>query len=176
MVSNFDNQLLATQQKLFRDLSLEEADVDRSTHYYLRQGDKEVTSVVNDFRQLYTNYGGEVELDLPATLDEDKMCAAFDDYVIARNQAHEAIVMQVETLKRTQGQLNDVQQRSISQKLQQAASQMMEEALKKHDLTELVFQAAMKKFMITSEKFRTKFMKDQQSQREAQLAAQQARA
>ena len=76
MVSNFDNQLLATQEKLFRDLSLEEADVDRSTHYYLRQGDKEVTSVVNDFRQLYTNYGGEVELDLPATLDEDKMCAA----------------------------------------------------------------------------------------------------
>ena len=163
---------MATQEKMFRDLGVEEADVDRSTHYYLRQEDREVTSAVNDFRQLYTNYGGEVELDLPATLDEDKMCAAFDDYVVARNQAHEAIVMQVENLKRTQGSLNEAQQRAIGTKLQQAAAVMMEEALKKHGLTELVFQAAMKKFMVTSEKFRTKFMQDQQSQRELQAAQQ----
>ena len=164
VVQNFNNILLAVQENLFKDLGVEEADVDYATHYYMRQEDKEVLNIVQDFRQLYSNFGGEVELDLPADLDEKKMIAAFEDYVAAREQAQEAIMKQLNQIKSNGGQMNELQQQQIGLQLQQAAAALIAGALKKHDLTELVFQAAMKKFIAESPAFKAKVDQDKQRQ------------
>ena len=166
VVQNFNNILLAVQENLFKDLGVEEADVDYATHYYMRQEDKEVLNIVQDFRQLYSNFGGEVELDLPADLDEKKMIAAFEDYVAAREQAQEAIMKELNQIKSNGGQMNELQQQQIGLQLQQAAATLITGALKKHDLTELVFQAAMKKFIAESPAF--KALVDQDKKRQQQ--------
>ena len=73
---------------------------------------------------------------------------------------------QLNQIKSNGGQMNELQQQQIGLQLQQAAAALIAGALKKHDLTELVFQAAMKKFIAESPAF--KAIVDQDKKRQQQ--------
>jgi hypothetical protein len=156
---NFDKTLLAVQEKLFQEYGVEESDVDESTHYYMAQQDEEVMGLVNDFRTLYTQFGGAVEVEVPGDLTEAKMLLAFDDYVEARDKANDAIINE---LQRSQGKISEAHNRF----LMSHAQTLMAAALKKHGITQLVWQTAVKKFLDSSPKFKAKHDEDALEQNE----------
>lgn len=156
---NFDKSLLGVQEHLFQEYGVEESDVDQSTHYYMDQQDEEVLAMVNDFRTLYTQFGGSVEVELPESLTEEKMLAAFDDYVEARDKANDTIITE---LQRSQGKMSEAQHRV----LMSHAQTLMAAALKKHGITQLVWGSAVKKYMETSAKFKAKHDEDATEQNE----------
>ena len=161
---NFDKTLLAVQEKLFQDYGVEESDVNASTHFYMAQQDEEVLGLVNDFRTLYTQFGGSVEIEIPEDLTEAKMLLAFDDYVEARDKANDAIIIE---LRRSQGQMTEAQHRV----LMAHAQTLMTAALKKHGISQLVWQSAVKQFLETSAKFKAKHDEDalEQNQKMARM-------
>ena len=166
VAQNFDKTLLSVQEKVFADYGVAEADVDEATHAYMAAGDDEVLEIVNDFRTMYTQFGGTVEIELPSDLTEDVMLAAFDDYAEARDKANEVIMME---LQRSQGKMSEAQHRV----LMLHAQTLMNGALKKHNLSPLVWQSAVKVFIASSARFKAKHDEDsiEQQQKMARMQA-----
>ena len=166
---HFEKTLLEAQAKLFAEYGVEEADVDEATHFYMGENDQEVLTLVNEFRQLYVQFGGTVEVELPSDLTEQVMLAAFDDYAEARDKANATIIAE---LQRSQGQMSEAQHRV----LMAHAQTLMNAALKKHGIDALVWQTAVKKFLESSAAFKAKFDEDTAEQEEKMKKLQGGRA
>ena len=158
IAQQFDKCCLGAQAELLQELGVDEEDMSQATHVYMRKDDDDVLEAVNDFRSLYTlQYGGAVEVDLPKDLDEDKMCAAFDTYCAARDDADKTYMKE---LQKKQGQITPEQHMLLLKR----ANHLMGSALKKHGLSVFQFQSASAEFAETSTKFKAKHDKDEQEQ------------
>lgn len=146
---------MCSQEALLQEFDVDEIDVDASTQYFLKTEDEEVVEAVTKFRKLYADFGGNVELELPSDLDENKMCAALEDYSAARDEAHSAVMSEVQS---SSGMLTEVQQN----RLKKLEDDLLDSALKKHGLTQAVWQTAVQVFLGTSQKFKSKFEEDEQ--------------
>jgi len=166
VATNFDKVLLGVQEKVFAEYNVDEADVDAATHFYMSEQDAEVLEAVNDFRTMYTQFGGEIDIEVPVDLTEAKMCAAFDDYAAARDKANDLIMVE---LQRSQGKMTEAQHRV----LMTHAQSLMAAALKKHGISQAVWPSAVKAFMASSAAFKSKFEEDAEEQNQKMMRMQQ---
>jgi hypothetical protein len=146
LVEHYETQLKEVQAVVFKEFGYDEDEVEEAVDYYEAAGpnrDEGVCEATNQLRQLYINVGGSVELDLPEDLTVEKMCVVFEDYMGAVVAAQAAFTEHLHALKAkgaqvTTAQLNETRQLKMSEKVGVV--------LKKHGLSNLVFQAAIEKF------------------------------
>lgn len=143
LVEHFETQLREIQALVFKEFDVTEEEMEEAVEYYEATREASVVESVNQLRQLYVNVGGSIELDLPEDFDVDKMCLVFGDYMAAVTEAQAAFSQQLQMIKAKGGQVTAAQ-------LSEAREAMMQEkisvVLKKHNLTTLLFQAAIEKY------------------------------
>jgi hypothetical protein len=160
IAQQFDKCCQASQNEILQEMGVEESDLSSTTHKFLQEGDDEVTEAVDSFRSTYAlNYGGSVEVEIPKDLSEETMCAAFDSYVVARDEADKTYMKE---LQKKQGKITPEQHKLLLAR----ANSMMVAALRKHGLTVFQFQTASKDFAVQFPKFKQKHDEDAQQQEE----------
>ena len=146
LVEHFESTLRDYQGQVFAEFGYDEEEVEEAVAYYEAEGenrDEKVVEACNALRQLYINVGGAVDLDLPEDLDVDKMCAVFEEYMGAVVAAQAAFTAHLHALKAKGAQVTTAELNETRQlKMQEQVSVV----LKKHNLSNLVFQAAIEKF------------------------------
>jgi len=150
LVEHFEQQLRELQTRVFAEFGVTEDALEEAVEYYEAEPtpgagprDARVVEATNQLRQLYINVGGSIDLDLPADLTVDKMCAVFDEYMAAVVAAQHAFTEHLHAIKArgasvTTTDLQEARQAKIQEKVGVV--------LKKHGLNALVFQAALEKF------------------------------
>lgn len=86
LVEHFETQLKEVQSVVFKEYGYDVEDVEQAFSYYeaVATRDEGVCDACNALRQLYTNVGGRVDLDLPEDLTVEKMCEVFEESVAPR--------------------------------------------------------------------------------------------
>jgi len=157
IASHFDKSLLQAQAELLAEMDVPLAEIDAATHGFMDAGDGDVLAAVAKFRALYTGFGGKVEVNLPADLDEAKMSRAYDAWAEARDKGSSATVAEVRKGFVSEAQMRVLKAREVA---------LMDEALKKFGLDEMVFSSALQHFMKVSPTFKAKVYEDSQEQAE----------
>jgi len=147
LVEHFETQLQELQAVVFREFEVAEEDLEYAVDYYEGSGgaprDAAVVDAVNQLRQLYVHVGGSLDLELPADLTVEKMCVVFEEYMAAVVEAQTAFTQQLQTLKAKGGTVSPAQ---LSEARQAKMQEKISVVLNKHNLNNLLFQAAIEKF------------------------------
>jgi len=145
LVEHFETQLKEVQSVVFKEYGYDVEDVEQACSYYeaVATRDEGVCDACNALRQLYTNVGGRVDLDLPEDLTVEKMCEVFEEYMSAVQGAQVAFSQHLAQLKERGAQVTTQQLNETRQHLMQ---QQVIIVLKKHGLTNLLWVAALEKY------------------------------
>ena len=145
LIEHFETQLKEVQSVVFREFGKDEDEVEHACAYYEAKEtrDDKVVEACNNLRSLYTNVGGRVELDLPEDLTVEKMCIIFEEYMAAVQAAQLAFSQHLQQLKARGAQVTTSQ-------LNETRTNLMQNhvltVLKKYDLTNLLWVAALEKY------------------------------
>jgi len=146
LVEHFEATLREYSAQVFAEFGYDEDEVEEAAAFYEADGDARDDGVVdacNALRQLYINVGGSVDLDLPDDLTVDKMCAVFEEYMGAVVAAQAAFTAHLHALKARGAQVTTAE---LNETRQAKMQEQVGVVLKKHGLSNLVFQAAIEKF------------------------------